>query len=124
MDNRLAIGAVVAAVSLLAVWPAYAQDDEYWQVPRAQAECLLKHAAEYAEAGLSPTVIYLLDCPGNDPAVAFAQMQSNSILPKGTNGQAAFDMILVYTPAELECLVSVEIALDAEPVQLPKRPRC
>lgn len=124
---RSRIGAAALLVCLGAADAAPAGDDDFWYVDPALAECFLAELDSYKTRIAAPMLVFLHDCPGNDAAAAFANMQQNNVLPNvdpDADPPEGFDPILVFKPDEFACLDAGEVAREAGLVKIPKHPRC
>ena len=119
-------------ISILALcwFSTAAHADENWTVNRNQAKCLFEHLPRYLESGDEPIVIFLSVCPTVDRMEALAKLQQNNgALPAGPSiiitpegEERPVDDVIVYTKAELECLLNIELQNFEGFVLLPLEP--
>jgi hypothetical protein len=102
--------------------------EEQWTVITQHVQCVLENINSYKESGQEVLMIVLSACPEPDINKALASLTQNSAVPGiGISGSIAaetIDNVIVYTPAELECLRVAGIDLTSTIARIPKRPHC
>ena len=94
-----------------------------WKVTYDQASCLLDNADSFLDSEVDPLIIVIAACPIVDLAEALEQFPVNSTFPSITEiPEQKMDPVIIYTRAELACLVSIGIGNKSDPMELPREP--
>lgn len=105
-----------------------ASADEEWVAVTVDVQCVLDNAQVYRDSGQNILMIVLSACPEPDVTKALATLTKNSAVPGIAVGADApkekIDDVIVYTPAELDCLLAAPLDLSGPVTRLPKKPLC
>ncbi|OOY31102.1 hypothetical protein BMI88_08130 [Thioclava sp. F36-6] len=105
---------------------AYAQPDE-WVVNADQAECILKHVADYKSMQTPVIIIHVASCPDPSPFAGATSGKSNfgGVSKIESTGESSdVDEVITFSAKDFDCLSEEVVRVENGLAFLPKRPKC